>query len=244
MMRKTLLMGLTMVFFLSAAVAFIRMRPNKPFPQPYPVRGVDVSAYQGEINWDLLSKQKIDFAFIKATEGSGHQDARFFENWNDAAKTPLRVGAYHFFSFESGGAGQAANFMRTVSAELPPRALPPAVDIELYGDNKLSPPKREGVRRELDALLLLLEEHYGSRPLLYATESSYRLYLAEGYEEYDIWIRNVRWTPRLSRSRGWTFWQYSDRGLLPGMRGEEKYVDLNVFNGSREEFLSYRLAGE
>ena len=48
--------------------------PNTPSKKKYPVRGVDVSSYQGEIDWETLENQDIDFAFIKATEGSGYED--------------------------------------------------------------------------------------------------------------------------------------------------------------------------
>ena len=64
-------------------------------------------------------------------------------------------------------------------------------------------------------------------------------YLAGEYEEYDIWIRNVYFTPSLNDGRDWTFWQYTDRGQLDGYTGEEPYIDLNVFNGTEEEFAAY-----
>ena len=59
------------------------------------------------------------------------------------------------------------------------------------------------------------------------------------FQEYDIWIRNVITSPRLSDHREWTFWQYTDHGKLEGYQGNEKYIDMNVFNGSREDFLKY-----
>ena len=116
--------------------------------------------------------------------------------------------------------------------------LPPVVDVELYGSKKLHPPAREEVTEQLTLLLKRLEEHYGMRPVLYATGSAYGRYLAGGYEGYDIWIRNVYFTPRLKDGRDWTFWQYTDRGQLDGYAGEEPYIDLNVFNGT-EEFAAY-----
>ena len=87
---------------------------NYPSVEKYPVRGVDVSAYQGEIDWDTLALQGISFAYIKATEGSSFVDKCFDYNYAQAKKTGLRVGAYHFFSFDSGGDTQAENFIATV----------------------------------------------------------------------------------------------------------------------------------
>ncbi|MBR4257050.1 MAG: lysozyme, partial [Clostridia bacterium] len=72
---------------------------NNPSKSIYPVRGVDVSHYQGDVDWETLSKQGISFAFIKATEGSSYVDLTFEKNYVEANKTVLRVGAYHFFSF-------------------------------------------------------------------------------------------------------------------------------------------------
>lgn len=71
----------------------------------------------------MLSKQDIQFAFIKATEGSSFQDPLFKQNWEQANRKNMRIGAYHFFSYDSKGSTQAANFIKTVSLknnDLPP----------------------------------------------------------------------------------------------------------------------------
>lgn len=117
--------------------------------------------------------------------------------------------------------------------------LPPVIDLEFYGDKEKNPPAKAEVDTQLKAMLDALEAHYGCKPILYATEKSYELYLAGGYAEYDIWIRNVITTPTLSDQREWTFWQYTNRARLDGHNGEEKYIDINVFHGSTEEFQAY-----
>ena len=83
---------------------------NHPEFKGYKVKGVDVSSYQGDIDWDVLSAQGIEFAYIKATEGSKTVDRCFEANWKGASDTSLRIGAYHFFSFESSGENQAKLF--------------------------------------------------------------------------------------------------------------------------------------
>lgn len=115
---------------------------NNPSNEEYPVRGIDVSAYQGDIDWELLSQQEIDFTFIKATEGSDFQDKLFAYNLENAMKTELQVGAYHFFSYDSQGETQAYNFINTV-----PKLegmLPPVIDIEFYGDKEEKPTWQRG----------------------------------------------------------------------------------------------------
>lgn len=210
---------------------------NNPSHSRYPVRGVDVSRYQGQIDWELLASNDISFAYIKATEGSSYVDSCFSYNYEEARQTSLRVGAYHFFSYDSEGQTQAAHYIDVV--EKTDDMLPPMIDLEFYGDKEQNPPEQDQVRQELTVMLDRLEEYYGMKPIIYATEKSYKLYLADAFQEYDIWIRNVITSPRLSDRREWTFWQYTDRGKLEGYQGDEKYIDMNIFHGSREDFLKY-----
>ncbi|MCM1063361.1 MAG: glycoside hydrolase family 25 protein [Eubacterium sp.] len=228
------------VFALCALAALIysgRLVPNRLFAAGYPVKGVDISAYQGTIDWKTLSAQGISFVFIKATEGSSFVDENFACNYDGARQTKLRVGAYHFFSYDSAGSTQADNFIETVARF--EGMLPPVIDLEFYGDKRQNPPLQADVRRELDAFIEKVTEYYGMKPIIYATEKSYSLYLDGAYEDCDIWIRNVYMPPTLSDNRDWTFWQYTDKGLLDGYQGEEKYIDLNVFCGTEEEFSNY-----
>lgn len=221
------------LFLLIAGYAVWMGLPGEAAAAAYPVKGVDVSAYQGEIDWAVLS-DGLDFAFIKATEGSGYTDPMFRQNLEGALDARLRVGAYHFFSFDSSWDAQAAHFISVVPAD--ERLLPPVVDVELYGAHRSHPPEPDAVRASLELLLGELEAHYGKRPILYATGRSYRLYLQGAFREYPIWIRDVHLPPSLPDGRGWLFWQYSDRARLPGYSGPESRIDRNVFCGSPEEF--------
>lgn len=245
--RKSLLCRLLIAIFLLAVLASVYAYGvlngwfllNHPSPKVYPVRGVDVSRYQGNIDWQVLSREKITFAYIKATEGSGHTDERFADNWSQAAGTGLKTGAYHFFSFDSPAVTQAEHFIRTVQPF--EGMLPPAVDFEFYGDKKVNPPPVEQTVEELRIMLEMLDEHYGMTPVLYATEESYSLYLEGRFDEYPLWIRNVIGRPHTDRD--WTFWQYTNRGRLDGYEGEERFIDLNVFFGSMEEWKLFTEEG-
>lgn len=221
------------------AALFIQgiIKINTPSRAQYPVRGVDVSSYQGIIDWEVLASQDLQFAFIKATEGSSHVDKYFDSNYREALKTGMRVGAYHFFSYDSAGETQADNFITTVPKVA--NMLPPVVDVEFYGDKLRNLPDKGDVTVNLTALLEKLTGHYGLKPIIYSTPKSYRLYIAGGYPDYGIWIRDVFFRPALPDKRSWTFWQFSDKGLLDGYQGREKYIDLNVFYGSQQEFDAY-----
>lgn len=198
----------------------------------FAVNGIDVSHYQGTIDWPTLAKQDIDFAFIKATEGSSHVDERFLANWQAAGETDLYIGAYHFFSFDSEGKKQAQFYIDTVGSL--EGKLVPMVDVEFYGDKRKNPPPKEEVARQLRELLAVLEEHYQVKPVIYTTYQAYCRYIKDEFAAYPLWIRNVYYRPILTANT-WTFWQYTDTEVLEGYQGAEKYIDRNVFRGTEED---------
>lgn len=205
----------------------------------YEVTGVDVSHYQGDIDWDKMADSGIDFAYIKATEGSSHIDETFYQNWRDAARTDLYIGAYHFFSFESPGEAQAQHYISTV--ESLDGKLIPAVDVEYYGDTRKRKQEldRAAIIKELDALLHALEKEYHCKPIIYTTYPAYHDFIKGSFDEYDLWIRNVYYTPDIDMKENWLYWQYTDRAELDAYTGTERYIDMNVFAGTRAAFLKY-----
>lgn len=200
--------------------------------EKYPVMGVDVSHYQGVIDWKKIEEQNVSFAFIKATEGSSHIDESVENNLKNIDETNIKSSAYHFFSFDSPGETQAENFISVVSPD--DIDMPPVVDVEYYSDKQKNKPTFDETEAILKPLLEILEEHYGTKPIIYTTLPVYNRYIKENFSEYPLWIRNVMYEPQFVE---WDFWQYCDHGELYGFKGEEKYIDLNVYNGSEEEFL-------
>lgn len=210
-----------------ASAFFGTAQPNS---NKYPVFGVDVSNYQGVIDWELIDKQNVDFAFIKATEGSGYVDRFVARNLDNIADTDIICSCYHFFSFDSSGVTQAENFIKTVDKDK--IQLPPVVDIEYYGDKSKNKPSRQEAEEILFPLLEKLEEYYGVKPIIYTTLPVYYRYVAENFSDYPLWIRCTQFEPD---HLDWKFWQYSDKGKLEGYYGTEPCIDLNVFNGTMEE---------
>ena len=206
---------------------------NNPSSNDYPVRGVDLSSYQGTVDWKILSEQDIQFAFIKATEGSSSVDPTFRENWTSAAETDLRIGAYHFFSFESSGEKQAELFCNTVSRVSD--MLPPVIDVEFYGkfrsEEDIDVP---AVKKELRVLVDLLSVEFGVKPIIYADDSTYDAIVRDDFSDCNLWFRSVY--SHVPSTVPWTFWQYSNRHVLKGYEGEERYIDMNVFAGDTEAF--------
>ena len=240
---RLLLVCLILAAAALAALAVLRWRgllllSHESNPDQWEVFGVDVSSYQGVVDWPVLAAQGVDFAFIKATEGSTLRDGRFADNWTGAQAAGVRVGAYHFLSYDTPGEIQADNFIDLVPVT--EGALPPVVDIEFYGDYLEQPPEKEHVRSILDPLMERLEAHYGVKPILYVTSRSYYLYLAgSGYGEYPIWCSSPTVFPLVP---GWDFWQYSHTARLEGYDGSQDRIDLNIFRGSREQFQRFGLA--
>ena len=209
---------------LCACLYFGIIHINNP---EYKVRGVDVSSYQGDIDWNVLSLQRIDFAYIKATEGSSTVDRCFEANWTNASKTPLRIGAYHFFSFESSGENQAKLFISTVEAV--PNMLPPVIDVEFYGRfHGADDIDVDAVKKELRSMINVLTEHYGVKPIIYVSRDTYELIVKDDFSDCGLWYRSV-YGP-VPKDVKWTIWQYSNRHVLKGYNGSERYIDMNVFD--------------
>ena len=191
--------------------------------------GVDISSYQADVDMTMLKEQQIEFVYIKASEGSSHQDDLFAVNWKNAKEAGLPAGAYHFFSYDSPGKTQAENFIGMVGDDLAGRLLP-VVDVEYYGDKEVNPPEKEDVVRELTDFLDVVEARYGVRPMIYTRSDLYEKYLEDAFAGYKMWISSL-YTPLKWNYKGdWYIWQYLNRGVLEGYSGGEKYIDLNVLN--------------
>ena len=235
---KTKIIVLVSVFFLLILACgglyvvynkgYIRM--NYPSFDEYPVHGIDVSHHQQKIDWNRLDKKKVQFAFIKATEGGNHKDSLFQENWREAIRNNIPIAAYHFFTFCKEGEAQARNYIHYVPRDS--IDLPPVVDLE-YGGNCQKANRKQNLIAEIATFLEIIEDHYKRKVIIYTTNEFYKNYLINQFSDNPIWIRDILSKPNLPDGRDWLFWQYANRGRLEGIN---TIVDLNAFNGSREEF--------
>jgi len=199
---------------------------NIKIPKNYSIHGIDVSYYQGKINWQKVKSMKDDdvsirFAFIKATEGIMQVDPYFQRNWREAPKAGIICGAYHFFRPKRDGKTQAKFFLQVVNIEK--GDLPPVVDVESL--DGVSPLK---MRAELSDFLNYVELRTKVRPIIYTGLKFYEDYLDDNFDDYPLWIAHY-YQPklRLDKSR-WKFWQHSDKAKINGIG---HVVDFNAFNG-------------
>lgn len=216
-----------------------RFRDAKPInfgrssPRKLAVHGVDVSRWQGDIDWDRLRTQGANFAYIKATDGGDHLDPMFKTNWRKAKEAGVRRGAYHFFYWCRTAGEQADWFIRNVPREA--NALPPVIDVEWNGESTCKQRvSRERVLEKIQVFADKLERYYGQRPIIYTAPDFYRDNLQGELLDYPFWLRSVATHPSdLYPGRNWLFWQYSGSGLSDAVNGK---IDLNVFHGSGDEW--------
>jgi Lyzozyme M1 (1,4-beta-N-acetylmuramidase) len=205
-------------------------------PHHYAVHGVDVSRWQGEINWPRLRAHGANFAYIKATDGGDHLDPMFKKNWRGAHEAGLKRGAYHFFYWCRTAGEQADWFIRNVPKV--EGALPPVIDVEYNGESRCKVRlSRKRILEKMKVFMDKLEAHYGQRPIIYTAPDFYADNLEGEFLDYPFWLRAVAKHPsKVYPGRKWVFWQYSGSGLSQGVN--EK-IDLNVFNGSPKEWRDW-----
>ena len=200
-------------------------------PKKHHIHGIDVSYYQGKIDWQKVKAMeeddvRVSFAFIKATEGLLSVDPYFQRNWREAPKAGIKVGAYHFFRPKRSGLWQANFFLQTISIEK--GDLPPVVDIEsLDGVSAVE------MRKELNAFIIQVEKKTKVRPIIYSGLKFYKDYLMGFYDDYPFWVAHYHQPKLKLADRSWKFWQHSDRARINGIN---HVVDFNAFNGDSVQF--------
>jgi lysozyme len=186
-------------------------------------KGIDVSHFQGRINWKDVKKEKIDFAFIKATDGYFFKDKYFLYNWQETKKMGIRRGAYHFFRNCLKGKKQAENFIKLVPVDK--ESLPPVIDLELFRNCK-EDIEKEKLINEIQTFLDTIESHYQKTPIIYYQYEFYLKYMMGEFKKYPLWVSDIYHSdkPYVFEERNWSYWQYNAKGLVKGIQGN---VDLN-----------------
>lgn len=201
------------------------------YPEGYEIHGIDISHYQGKIDWEQLKNAMIKgcpvrFVIIKSTEGSSRLDENFRENFNQARDFGFIRGVYHFWSNKSTAREQAYYFLDQV--HLTDGDLPPVLDIE----HKPADKSVEDFQRDVLTWLHIVEDKYHVKPIIYTYYKFKEQYLsAPVFEDYPYWIAHY-YVGKVQYKGKWKFWQHTDVGKLPGIKG---YVDFNIYNGSYYE---------
>ena len=215
------------ILVVSAIWAFHQFKSTPPYvdDEKFPVRGIDISRHNGNIDFKKVAENGMEFVFIKASEGINHRDSLFARNYSEAKKAGLKTGAYHFFRFDADGTAQAINFLQAVGSR--PQDLGLVIDVEKTGNP--TDISEDIVRKRLTTMVDYMNL-LGYRVMIYTNLEGYYQFMAEDLPGYPLWICRFQENPINAE---WTFWQFDHHGKIDGIKGD---VDLNAFCGSREDW--------
>ena len=177
--------------------------------------GIDVSHYQGTINWAAVAASgKVGYAYIKASESVSFVDDYYQYNMAEARKHGINVGSYHFYRAH---VDQDAQFRHMVSVIDPAKQdLVPVVDVESANGVSV-----ETFASRLRRFLKRVEEYYGRPPILYTYVNFYNKYLSGPFTHYKYMIARYHTDiPKLCDNAAFVMWQYSASSYIRGIRGK------------------------
>lgn len=190
--------------------------------------GIDVSAYQGSISWERVKEAGITFAVARATEGQGKQDSYFERNWSGMKTNNITPAAYHYFKGLDTGESQATNIKSTLSnTDFDLNADVLAVDVESALNTGVSATlMAETLKYLLGNISDITHVYIYSNYYYWENHVAWNMY---DFSKYNLWV--AYWTnmstpiiPTTWKSKGYTWWQYSDKGNVDGISGA---VDLD-----------------
>ena len=250
-----LLAGLVM----TASCSSKESKNDESMPNDSIVLGLDVSKYQGQIDWQNLSlycncvicngydiKGKcrernlpVRFVIIRATKSSCVVDERFHNNFDNAKRQGIVRGAYHFLVDSVSGAKQAEHYLSV--AKLEKGDLPPVLDMEKDRQKNKTIEFNVSVeewRNIAKEWLDVVEKHFGVKAVIYTNLNGYKNWIKndEILSNHDLWIA-YPYEERDSLPQNWTFWQFSQKGHARGIT--ENVVDLDLFNGTPQDLKQY-----
>ncbi|WP_026922779.1 GH25 family lysozyme [Glycomyces arizonensis] len=229
----------------SAALTAALMAVASPASAQSSPTGVDVSNWQGSINWTSVKNAGIDFAYIKATEGTSYRDPRFDDNYPGAYYAGVIRGAYHFARPSYSSGSTQANFFASNGGawSADNLTLPGAVDLEAppsgarcYGLSTTQ------MRNWISDFYNTYKSRTGRDVVIYTTASWWNSCTGSWTgmaAKSPLWV--AHWgasSPALPAgwsNTTWTFWQYTSSGSVSGIAGN---VDRDHFNGSQARLLA------
>jgi lysozyme len=205
-----------------------------------PIQGIDIARYQSNVDFRTVYGSGIHFTFMKATEGKDYIDPNFYANWSRAREAGIPRGAYHFMTWCSLASEQAAWFIANVPNDAD--ALPPVLDLEWNNHSSCkTKPNRADALEKIRFMLEAMEAHTGKLPIIYTDMNFHNDVLEGEYFPNAFWLRSTASEPHMRyRNRPWTFWQWTQTGVVRGIREE---VDRNAFYGNQNDWINFLLTG-
>ncbi|MCX7944851.1 MAG: glycoside hydrolase family 25 protein [Deltaproteobacteria bacterium] len=198
------------------------------------VHGIDVSYYQGNIDWNKVAAEGHKFAFIRVSDGLNYIDSKFTQNWKGAKSAGIIRGAYQFFRPNLDAVAQAQLLIDKMGP-LEKGDLPPVIDVENTGG--LSPSQ---VAAQIGKWISHIETKLGVKPIIYTGYYFWKDYVkSTAFAEYLLWLawyhdyQDTSWCPSTPEPwTKWTFWQWTSSGTVSGISGN---VDRNIFDGTIDD---------
>ncbi len=205
-------------------------------PDGETVPGMDVSHWQGTIDWDAVAASEVEYAFIRVSHGIGTMDREFVRNWSEAQRVGLIRGVYQFFSAGDDPVAQADLLVDQIGGALAPGDLPPVLDVE---GMSLDGQPAATVIANMRTWIARVQERLGVVPIIYSAKYFWQDSLGDpDFTEHPLWVAHygvmcpnapTPWTR-------WAFWQYTSTGSVPGISGN---VDRNHFNGTLADLMAF-----
>ncbi len=189
---------------------------------PQSHKGIDVSHYNGSVDWQKVKAAGYSFGIAKASEGMDFTDPMFTANWSNMKAAGIARGAYHFYVTEDDPKKQAEFFISIVSLQT--GDLIPVVDIETLGQGTES-----RLTDRFKQFLDILQKHYGVKPIIYTDRNFWDTNLNDQFGSYPLWIAEYGVEkPELPNGwKNWTLWQWSQDTQVPGV---DSGVDQDKLN--------------
>jgi len=199
--------------------------------------GIDISHWQNEIDWMKVKRSGVKFAFIHATQFAERStelkvSPKLIFNIQQASANNISWSVWHQFCIHIDPVIQAEAFLKSIDDH---SCLPPSIKLDQAG---LKP---ERLNYKLRRLLEAIEERTGQKPIICTTCAFWQTYmvgeketLTDWAREYPLWLtqHHNMWPSPLYPWAGWTFWEYTDNGRLPGIQTN---VSMSWFNGSQDD---------
>lgn len=186
-------------------------------------QGIDVSSWQGNIDFSAVKNSGIEFVYIKSSEGTRYIDPYFEQNYQNAKANGLKVGFYHYVTARNTDEARAqANFFaRVISNKNPDCRL--AMDFESFGNLSINE-----INQISKVFLETLESITNSEVVIYSNAYDARTVFSSELTKYPLWVANYGVNSPQSNGKWdtWVGWQYSSTGRVNGIYG---YVDRNQF---------------
>ena len=197
-------------------------------------KGVDVSVYQGSVDWAKVKGAGITFAIVRVSDGTGTLDSTFATNWKGTQKNGLVRGVYQFFEPGEDPTKQADLVLSEVKSAggFDAGDLPPVMDIETTGGQSDAT-----IQSHMQTWLDVIAKAVGRKPIIY-TNLNTSSHFGGKFGAYPMWVAS--WgasCPTMpSGWKQWDFWQYADNGIVNGISGN---VDHDEFNGSLADLKAW-----